>query len=318
MTLRVDRKWRETADIACFEFVDPAGGPLPPFAAGAHIDVEVGPGLVRQYSLCNAPGQRDRYQIGVLREPVSRGGSIQLVDRVGEGDLIRVSDPRNHFRLDPDGTYSVLIAGGIGITPILCMAEHLAHIGAPFQMHYGLRSPDRAAFRSRIECSAFASAVAFHFDDGASDQRLDLTQIVAAAPPSAHLYVCGPAGLIEAVLAAARASGWSEERLHREFFTPPEIATGIGSDLAFEVQIASSGVVLSVPAETSITAVLAEHGIEVPTSCERGVCGSCITRVLSGVPNHRDFFLTPDEQAANDQMALCCSRSGSRRLVLAL
>lgn len=318
MTLNVARKWREAADIYSFELADPEGRELPPFTAGAHLDVEVAPGLVRQYSLCNAPGRRDRYQIGVLREAQSRGGSAAMIDTVAEGQAIRVSEPRNHFPLEPSARHTLLIAGGIGVTPILCMAERLANIGEPFQMHYVVRSPDRAAFRQRIAAAPFAASVALHFDDGPAEQRLDLEAILADPVPGAHLYVCGPGGLIEAALKTAKARGWPDSRVHREFFAPLQSAAAQAEPGAFQVKVASSGQVFDVPADKPITQVLAEHGIDVPTSCEQGVCGACVTRVLEGEPDHRDVFLTADEQAQNDQMTVCCSRSRTPLLVLDL
>jgi vanillate O-demethylase ferredoxin subunit len=317
MTLRVARTWREATDVACFELADPEGRDLPPFTAGSHIDVEVAPGLVRQYSLCNAPDARDRYQIGVLREPESRGGSAGMHD-VREGQAVRVSEPRNHFALEPSAAHSLLIAGGIGITPILCMAERLANIGEPFAMHYAARSPDRAAFRERIAASSFADKVVFHFDDGPAGQRLDLAALLAGPAPGAHLYVCGPGGLIGAVLDTAKAKGWPDASVHREFFAPLPAAAAAAEPGQFQVKIASSGEVFTVPADRPITAVLADHGVDVPTSCCEGVCGTCLTRVLEGVPDHRDVFMTPDEQARNDQMTLCCSRARSPMLVLDL
>jgi vanillate O-demethylase ferredoxin subunit len=314
MTLRVANKWREAIDILCFELVDPEGRDLPPFTAGAHLDVELGPGLVRQYSLCNDPRRRDAYQLAVMREPASRGGSGILIDEVHEGDDLRVSEPRNHFALEPSARHSVLVAGGIGITPILCMAERLSHAGQPFELHYAARSQERAAFVDRIRSSAFADKVRFYFSDGGA--RLDLAAILQKPLPGAHLYVCGPPRLIEAALATAKAQGWPSSRVHREFFTPPEDTHGPAG--AFQIRLASSGQVLDVPADRSITDVLAEHGIVLPTSCEQGVCGTCLTRVLEGEPDHRDVFLTEAEQALGDQMTPCCSRSKTPLLVLDL
>jgi len=317
MNLVVAKKWREAADVQGFELVDPQGRELPPFTAGAHVDIEIAPGLVRQYSLCNDPRRRDHYQIAVLRETSGRGGSAALLDEVEAGQALKVSEPRNHFTLEPSARRTVLIAGGIGITPILCMAERLAHAGAPFELHYAARTPDRAAFLERIAASAFADRTKLYFSEGPDSPRLDLDAVLAAPLPGAHLYVCGPARLIEAALATAKAKGWPSSRVHREFFARPE-GEDQGPAEPFEVEIASSGEVLTVPADRTATEVLAEHGIEVATSCEQGVCGTCVTRVLEGVPDHRDFFLTADEQAANDQITLCCSRAKTKRLVLDL
>jgi vanillate O-demethylase ferredoxin subunit len=315
MTLTVAKKWREAAEVHGFLLVDPEGRELPPFTAGAHVDIEIAPGLVRQYSLCNDPKRRDHYQIAVLREPASRGGSAALIERIEAGQTLKVSEPRNHFALEPSARRTVLIAGGIGVTPILCMAERLAHTSAPFELHYAARSSERAPFLERIRTLGDRARV--YFSEGPAAERLDLEAVLADPAPGAHLYVCGPARLIEAALAAAKAKGWPNSRVHREFFAPPE-GQNQGPGEAFEVEIASSGQVLAVPADKAITQVLAEHGIEVATSCEQGVCGTCLTRVLEGVPDHRDFYLTPDEQAANDQMTTCCSRAKTGRLVLDL
>jgi len=317
MSLVVAKAWREAADVHCFELADPEGRQLPPFTAGAHVDVEIAPGLVRQYSLCNDPRRRDRYQIAVLREAVSRGGSAGLIDRAQAGATLKVSEPRNHFALEPSARRTVLIAGGIGITPILCMAERLAHAGEPFALHYAARSAGRAPFLERIRTSAFADRAHIYLSEGPDAARLDLQAVLADPVPGAHLYVCGPARLIEAALATAEAKGWPSSRVHREFFAPPEGEVRAETG-AFEIELASSGQVLAVPADKSITQVLAEHGIEVATSCEQGVCGTCVTRVLEGEPDHRDYFLTAEEQAAGDQITPCCSRAKSGRLVLDL
>lgn len=316
LTVRVSGKRPEATDICAFELVDPEGRPLPPFTAGAHIDVHLGDGLVRPYSLCNDPAERHRYLLAVLLDPASRGGSAAM-HRLETGSTIRIGRPRNQFPLVEDGGHSVLFAGGIGITPILCMAERLARTGAPFTVHYCTRSAERTAFAARIRASVFAERVHIHHDDGPAGQKLDLRAAVAAAhPDEGHLYVCGPAGFIDAVLGTARAAGWPEQRLHREFFAPP--AASDGEDRAFEVEIASSGAVIPVRPHQTIVSVLAAAGIEIPVSCEQGLCGTCRTGVIAGIPDHRDLFLTDDEKARFDQILPCCSRSKSARLVLDL
>jgi vanillate O-demethylase ferredoxin subunit len=317
MTLRVAKKWREATDIHGFELVDPEGRDLPPFTAGAHVDIEVEPGLVRQYSLCNDPRRRDAYQLAVMRESASRGGSTRLIDKVEVGDTLKVSEPRNHFALEPSARRTVLIAGGIGITPILCMAERLAHAGEPFELHYAARSSARAAFVERIRASTFADKVSFHFSEGPDATRLDLDAVLADPVPGAHLYVCGPGRMIEAALASAKARGWPGSRVHREFFAPLD-ADGQAEAAAFQIRLASSGQVLDVPPGKSITDVLSANGVEIATSCEQGVCGTCLTRVLEGEIEHRDVYLTEAEQALNDQMTPCCSRARSALLVLDL
>jgi vanillate O-demethylase ferredoxin subunit len=320
-TLRVATKTREAEDIASFELVDPRGGPLPAFSAGAHIDLEIAPGLVRQYSLCNDPQEQRRYLIGVLRDPASRGGSITLVDTIKAGTLLRVSGPRNHFALDPSALRVVLMAGGIGITPILCMAEHLAHTSIPFELHYCIRSRARAAFLDRISGSTFSNRARIHFGGTQESVRLDLDETLKRRGPEDHLYVCGPMGFIESVLGRAVCAGWQPQQLHREFFMP--VADGprsndVLADDVFEVEISSTGARFTVPADRSVLDVLRANRIDIPTSCEQGVCGACITGVLRGVPEHRDRFMTDEEHARNDQFAPCCSRSKSAPLLLDL
>ena len=289
---------------------------LPPFTAGAHIDLRLPGGLVRQYSLSNVPADGGRYVLGVLREPASRGGSAAVHQALPEGAVVEVSPPRNHFGLAEAAEQHLLLAGGIGITPLLCMAERLAVAGADFRLHYATRSRARTAFAERIAQAGFAPRVQFHFDDGAPAQRLDIEAVLKDAHPGTHLYVCGPQGFMDAVLGAARRRGWPEAELHYEFFgAAPVDAAG---NRAFEVQLASSGRVIPVAADRSVVQALAEAGVTVMTSCEQGVCGTCLTRVIDGQPEHRDQYLTPEEQAANDQFLPCCSRAKSARLVLDL
>lgn len=315
-SVRVARKTVEAEGICSFELVRADGQPLPAFAAGSHVDVEIPGGLTRQYSLCNDPAETHRYLIAVLRDAGSRGGSEAMHDRVNEGDVLSISAPKNHFALAHDAASHLLLAGGIGVTPLLCMAERLAQVGAAFEMHYCTRSKARTAFVQRIAASAFASRVAFHFDDGPAGQRLDLDAVLSRPVPGRHLYVCGPKGFMDAVLSTARAKGWPEEQLHYEFFGA-EVAVR-ADDGSFEVKLASSGRVIPVAADRTIVQALADAGVSVATSCEQGVCGTCLTRVIEGEPDHRDMYLTPEEQAAGDQFLPCCSRSKSPRLVLDL
>jgi vanillate monooxygenase ferredoxin subunit len=313
--VRIARKTVEALDVCSFELVDAGGGALPPFSAGSHIDVQLGHGLVRQYSLCNDPRETHRYLIAVLRDPNSRGGSLEM-HALEAGQTLAISDPKNHFVLAHDVRHSLLLAGGIGITPILCMAERLANVGASFELHYCTRSAERTAFIERIRGSAFAEHAHFHHDDGPTEQKLDARVAIGAPKDDVHLYVCGPTGFMDWVLGTARELGWPEDRLHREYFAAAPIDTR--DDGSFEVQIASTGAVIRVAADQSVVAALATAGIDVPTSCEQGVCGTCLTRVLEGTPVHRDMYLTPDEQAKGDQFTPCCSRASSARLVLDL
>jgi vanillate O-demethylase ferredoxin subunit len=315
MRVRIAQKQIEALDICSFELVDPEGGALPPFSAGSHIDVKVAPGLVRPYSLCNDPAERHRYVIGVLRDPRTRGGSKAMHDELHCGDVIEISAPRNHFALAQGAQRSLLIAGGIGVTPILCMAEQLSTMGAAFEMHYCTRAPERTAFAERARASSFGDRVHFHFDNGAPEQLADFSALLAQHHAAAHLYVCGPRAFMDHVLDTARRAGWPEAQLHYEFFT---VRAPRADASAFEVKLAKSGRILRIPGDRTVLEVLSEAGAELPSSCEVGTCGTCLTRVLEGEPDHRDFFLTPDEQAANDVFLPCCSRSKSACLVLDL
>ncbi|BAI75663.1 vanillate monooxygenase (plasmid) [Azospirillum sp. B510] len=317
MELLVTRVRLIAEDIRLFELTRPDGGPLPAFTAGAHIDVRVADGLVRQYSLCNSPEERHRYVIAVLRDPASRGGSIAMHDRVQEGDRLEVGEPRNLFPLNETAGKTLLFAGGIGITPILCMAERLVTLGRPFDLHYAARTRNRMAFRERFIAPPFAGRSWLWFDDAPATERLDARRILADPAADAHLYVCGPAPFIAHILETATAQGWAEERLHREYFGAAP-APAVSQDGAFEVEIASTGAVYRVGPEERVIDVLAGQGIEIPVSCEQGVCGTCVTPVLSGIPDHRDLFLTEAERAANDRFTPCCSRARSGRLVLDL
>jgi vanillate O-demethylase ferredoxin subunit len=316
LRVRVARKSSETPEISTFELVSADGAGLPPFSAGAHIDVDLPNGLTRQYSLCNDQTESHRYLIGVLKDSASRGGSKAMHESVNEGDLLQISPPKNHFPLTHGAKKSLLLAGGIGVTPILCMAERLANIQEDFTMHYCTRSAERTAFLKRIETSPFAEKVAFHFDDEVAKQKLDLDTLLADQGADVHLYVCGPKGFMDAVLGAARARGWPEGRLHYEFFAAEVVRSN--ADQTFKVKLGSSGRVIEVKPEQTVIEALGDAGIEVPTSCEQGVCGTCLTRVLEGQPDHRDSYLTPEEQGQNDQFLPCCSRSKSPMLVLDL
>jgi vanillate O-demethylase ferredoxin subunit len=316
LQVRVARKVSEADGISSFELVAADGAPLPPFEAGAHIDVHLRDGLLRQYSLCNPPQERHRYLIAVLRDPSSRGGSTAMHDEIEAGHLITISAPKNHFALEPAAARSLLFAGGIGVTPILAMAEELAGAGADFEMHYSARTPERAAFLQRIAAAPYATRVHVHYDSGDAAQKLDCAAVLGAPRADTHIYVCGPGGYIDHVLGAANALGWPPAQVHREYFSAAPVDEA--GDTAFDVKLASSGQVFTIPPGRTVVEVLAEHGIDIPVSCEQGVCGTCLTRVTAGVPDHRDVYLTDEERAANDQFTPCCSRSKSAVLSLDL
>lgn len=235
---------------------------------------------------------------------------------LAEGATLTISTPRNHFELAADARRHLLLAGGIGVTPLLCMAEQLAADGADFTMHYCTRSPARTAFRGRLANAAWAGRVNLHHDDGDAAQAFDMKQVLARPEAGIHLYVCGPKGFMDTVLATARAHGWPEAQIHYEFFAGAPAQTDADTD--FEVKLAKSGRVIPVRRKQTVAQALAAAGVELPVSCEQGVCGTCLTRVIDGTPDHRDMYMTPAEQAKNDQFTPCCSRSLSPLLVIDL
>lgn len=313
--VKVANRVCEADGICSYELVRTDGQALPPFEAGAHIDVHLAGNLIRQYSLCNAPGETHRYQIGVLRDADSRGGSQAMHDHVDLGSVLQISAPKNHFPL-VEAQRTVLLAGGIGVTPILAMAESLAARGAAFEMHYCARSPEKAAFKERLATCGFAAQVQVHYDSGEAEQKLDLATLLAKPEAGTHVYVCGPQGFIEYVMNTAKAQGWPAAQLHVEYFSAAAVDTS--GDGSFEVKLASSGQTFTIPAGKTVIKILEEQGVVIPYSCEEGVCGTCLTRVIEGVPDHRDMYLTEEEQAANDQFTPCCSRAKTPVLVLDL
>ncbi|WP_028696470.1 PDR/VanB family oxidoreductase [Pseudomonas cremoricolorata] len=300
------------ADVAVLELAALDGQALPRFAAGAHVDVHLAPGVVRQYSLCGDPAQANVYRLGVLREAQSRGGSAAVHAQLQAGSLTRISAPRNLFPLVADAQRSILLGGGIGITPLIAMAHTLHARGEAFELHYRARSRSRCAFVDELLAAPFAASVFTHFSDEDNAQRLDLAQVLGDPAPGTHLYTCGPAGFMDWVIAGARAQGFSAEQIHHEYFQVEVDSAGAG----FEVQAVRSGKTLQVAPEQSLLAALREAGIAVEVSCEQGVCGTCLCDVLEGEPDHRDHYLTDEEKQSNEQIVVCCSRARSARLVL--
>lgn len=224
--------------------------------------------------------------------------------------------PRNHFRLSAEADFYLLLAGGIGVTPILAMARYLAAAALPFEMHYCTRGPARTAFRDELSKPEFVDRVTFHFDNGPMEQRLDLDELLSVRPPGGHLYLCGPTGFMAAVEKAA-SHQWPPDAIHVEYFAAdPQVQSG--DKRGFQVELAKTGGVFTIPPDKSVVEALAEHGIEIQVSCEQGVCGTCLTALLEGQADHRDVFLTDHEKQANNQFMPCVSRAKTRRLVLDL
>jgi vanillate O-demethylase ferredoxin subunit len=293
-------------------------GALPRFSAGSHIDVAVplpaGP-VLRQYSLCNDPAEAHRYVIGVGRDAASRGGSAWLCEQVAEGDRLRISAPRNHFPLDEAAPHSVLVAGGIGITPMLAMARRLSALGRSWTLYVCAATPARAAFLA--EAQRLPGQVVPVFDGLAGVASLDLRAVAAAALPDTHLYCCGPGPMLHAFEAAC--AGRPAGTVHLEWFKAPETALAVvNGERAFDLQLARSGQRLQVPVGTSILDVLLAAGIDVAHSCCDGVCGSCETRVLAGRPDHRDAVLLGPDAQAQDRIMVCVSRCRDALLTLDL
>jgi ferredoxin-NADP reductase len=297
------------AGINLYEFTPLEDGALPAFTAGAHIDLHLPNGLVRQYSLCNAMHERHRYVVGVKRDIASRGGSRSVHDDLRAGSVLQVGGPRNNFELHEEAPHTVLIAGGIGVTPIACMVQRLRVLGRPFELHYSVRQREEAAFLDVLP----GNGCHLHVDAERGGAPLPIATIVATAPANAHLYCCGPGPMLDAFEAAC--AGRPPQQVHVERFSPLQPAAVAGG---FTVKLARSGGSVYVAPGQSILDTLRSGGIEVPASCEQGICGTCETRVLAGTPDHRDSLLSDQEKAANNVMMVCCSGSKEDILVLDL
>ena len=300
---------KETLAEGVVELTLRGTGPLPEWAPGAHVDLALGDGLVRQYSLCGDPADRSSWRLAVLREPDGRGGSAYVHDRLAAGDRMTVTGPRNHFELVPSPRY-LFIAGGIGITPIRPMVTAARSAGADWRLVYGGRRRMGMAFHD--ELAALGDRVEIRPQDEYG--LLDLESLLGVVEPDTAIYCCGPEPLLEAV--EKHCAAWPAGALHIERFTPREIDTS--EDVEFEVELAATGKVVDVPAGTSILHALENAGVPVLSSCQEGTCGTCETGVLDGVPDHRDSILTEAERTTCDFMMICVSRARTPRLVLDL
>ena len=286
------------------------GGDLPAWTAGAHIDLMLDGRFERHYSLCGDPEDLRLWRIAILREPASRGGSEWLHARVKVGDELRAGGPRNHFALEPAASY-ILVAGGIGITPILPMVRELARQGASFRLLYGGRKRASMAFLPELE--AYGERVRISPQD--EDGLLDLKAWIGAPQDGVKIYACGPSALLDAV--CTQCAGWPDGALHIERFRPTADALE-GAAEAFEVVLQRSGLSCIVGAGETIIDAIDKLGVHVPRSCGEGTCGTCLTDVIEGIPDHRDSFLMGKKRAANKTMCVCCSRARTPRLVLDL
>lgn len=295
--------------------LEPVGTqPLPPFSAGSHVDVELRDGTVRQYSLCGSPRVQGAYELGILLDRNGRGGSRAVHEQLVEGATARISAPRNLFPL-ASGRHHVLMAGGIGVTPILAMAEELVASGESFEIHYFVRSAARAAFLDRLSHPRFADRFHLHVGDRIPDSFAS-DAVLGQVGKDSHLYVCGPNAFMDFVIETARAKGWAEDHVHSERFSAAPVDTA--GDAPFDIEIESSGKIVRVDTGQSAIGALAGVGIVIPVSCEQGICGTCLTSVVGGVPDHRDSYLSDAEHDANDCFTPCCSRALTPRLIVRL
>jgi len=302
----------EARGIVSVELRLPTGGDLPPFSAGSHIDLHLPNGMVRSYSLFNSPAERHRYLVGVLKDRDSRGGSRFVHEQLRVGSAISIAAPRNHFELNESAAQSVLLAGGIGVTPILCMYNRLRAINRPVQLLYCARSKAEAAFVD--ELAGLGGQVRTHFDDEAGGPP-DLPGLLAGHPPDTHVYCCGPAPMLNAFEAACAALGYGH--VHIERFAATEEVRSVQDD-GYQVRLARSGRTIEVASGTSLLDALLDANVNVDYSCREGICGACETAVLEGRPDHRDLILTDCRRQANDTMMVCVSGCKDGKLVLDL
>lgn len=313
LRLCVRRVTKEAEGILSFELVDPSGSSLPAFTAGAHIEVDLGDDLKRPYSLCNDPTERDRYLIAVLKEPAGRGGSVAM-HAVGTDDSLTVTPPRNQFPLaGPEASFHLLLAGGIGVTPMMAMLSELRAQRADYRMHYCTRGVENTAFLERLQPLITAGKVILHHDAGDPAKGLDIASCLSGYRPGMHLYYCGPPGFMRAAQDAS--ATWPPHTVHYEYFTAAESCQPASSH-PFKVIIDKTGQTLEVGAEQTIVDALRANGLIVDTDCTQGYCGTCITRYVSGEPEHHDTVLSEAERRS--YVMICCARAKSAVLGLDL
>jgi ferredoxin-NADP reductase len=307
--LVVDRRTAVAGGVVLLALRDRWGRELPEWQPGAHVDLLLEPGLVRQYSLCGDPSDRSRWQLGILLERDGRGGSRHVHEHLAEGSLVRARGPRNHFPVLPSKRY-LFIAGGIGITPIVPMLAAVESAGAQWQLVYGGRTRSSMAFREEL-WARYGDKVAIRPQDETG--LLDLDRLLGAPAPDILVYCCGPEPLLQAV--EERCAAWPRGSLHVERFAPKAMGEPVLQE-TFEIELKRSGLRLVVPSEKSILEVLTDARVQVLSSCTEGTCGTCETMVIEGIPEHRDSVLTEEERSVGDAMMICVSRSLTPTLVL--
>lgn len=278
---------------------------LPAFTSGAHITLHLSSGVKRQYSLHNDPADTDRYCIAVQREDSGRGGSLEIHRSLRIGSVVTVSPPRNLFPMNDSAENAILLAGGIGITPILSMARRLTRRRAAFQLIYLARDPGSAPFLPQLdEMKAAGADVVCHFDEGKSSNSIDVRRLFVSPRLGTHIYCCGPSGLMDAVRAAT--ARWPQEAVHFEYFNN-DVVESESDDRSFTLRLARSGRTIAVEAGQTILDALLSAGMDVDYSCEEGTCGTCVVPLIDGEVDHRDRILLPHEREA--KIAICCSRA---------
>jgi len=307
---KVAKKWITSQNVMAFR-LEAFSEQFPTFQPGGHIDVSLPNGMLRQYSLTNGPGQTDHYTIGVKRDVASRGGSICLHDDVQEGDVIAISAPHNNFPLRRDAVKTILISGGIGITPLLSMAQALKAQELPFELHIFVQTKADLAFPEILQGLDALTKIYMGLSPRAT--RNVISGVLANYVAAQHVYICGPGVMLEAAREAATKCGWPDEAVHFEYF---KNSKEIDDKTTFEIALSRSALTLQVPAGKTILQILRENGIEVPSSCEQGACGTCLMTVIGGEPDHQDVYLSTKEKASNQKIITCVSRSKSNQLVL--
>lgn len=312
--LRVCAIHHVALNVKAFELKHPNERPLPPFTAGSHIDVYLGNGLSRSYSLLNSPEETNRYVIAVHRSPTSAGGSSYMHEEILSGDFLKCTSPKNHFPLEEIAASFCFIAGGIGVTPMLSMIHRAIALGKPWELHYCTRTRQHAAYLNELQSLTASSHGRLHtyFDQEPEGNRLDLAALASGISDQTHLYCCGPTGMLEAFESVTHRI---RDRAHVEYFGAKEAAARDGG---YTVELAKSGLTLTIPQGKSILDIVLDAGIPIRTSCREGICGSCETAILHGEADHRDALLSDQERKDNKSMMICCSGSKGPLLVLDL
>ena len=324
MVLRVRQITYQATNINSYELTDPEGGELPPFAPGAHLDFHFRDGTVRQYSLCNDPGERHRYVIAILRDPNGRGGSVALHERLHVQRMASLGKPRNNFPLIEGAKRHLLLGGGIGVTPLKAMAHYLERTGGDYTLHYCTKDLEYTAFRDEFAPLVAKGRVIYHHDHGVPADGLDIKGLLKDYVEGTHLYFCGPPGFMNACKKASE--HWPDGTVHFEYFSaaaaPKSVMSGaeiaeagdFALGLGFQVKIASTGAVFTVPNDKSIAQVLADNNIKVETSCNSGLCGACKVKYLSGDVEHRDLVL--NDQEHSQYFTVCVSRGKNGSIIV--